>query len=692
MCKNKNIILHKIKKETIMCDNHKEECGCGCGHHHKHHEKKQHEDNGCGCGHCHHDRHSHGGESSGARGYVKEFAPEILSAVLMVISLVIEWHSPWVEIFAYIVSVLPVGFPILFSTFKEWAKGDIFNEFTLMIMACAGAFLIGEYAEGVAILLFYSFGEKLEEVVSGDVRSQIKNLLGKMPKSVTVEEKGHRREIRPEEVEIGATVVTKPGDSVALDGKLISTHGADFNTAAITGESMPRFIDTGGEVSAGFIPVDREVKVEVRRAYSDSSMSRIMQMIEDASSHRAPSETILRKITRWYTPIVFAAALLLFVIPWIVGLSSSSFTFEWSVWLRRSLVFLVCSCPCALIVSIPLTYFASIGIASKKGILFKGHDSLDKLRLIDTLMLDKTGTVTTGKFHVEQIVNRSGLSDESLIGIAASLERSSNHPLASAVMEYSGRQQIKLPETGDVKTERHGISGMVAGQKIVIGSDRIMKAHGIETGMNDTDATTIFIAIDGKFAGFLTLSDTLKEGAAEAVKGLHDSGVESVGIISGDIQSAVDKIKRESGSDFGMGGLLPEDKQKYISDLRKAGKRVAFAGDGINDAPALAAADAGIAMGTAGTDLAIESAQIVIAGDDLNKILEGRNISRQVKSVIIENVTFAFGVKLCVMILGAFGIASLWAAVFADTGVTVVTVLWTLYRLKIWELTKKARK
>lgn len=672
MCKG-FLLISRHKSRTMAKENsHKENDGC-CGN--------------CSCSHNH--GHDHHEETS----KLKMFLPEILSAVLMVVSLCIEWTSESAEIFAYIVSVLPVGFPILASTFKEWREGDFFNEFTLMIVACVGAFLIGEFPEGVAILLFYSIGEKLEDIVSGDVKGQIKRLLGKMPKEAAVIKDGTRSAKRPEEVSIGEVIAVKPGENVPLDGILISEGGASFNTAAITGESVPRFYEKGSEVFSGIIPIDTEVFIRTNKPYADSSMKRIMEMIEDASSHRAPSETILRKITRWYTPVVLGAAVLLFVIPWIVGLCSSSFTFEWYIWLKRSLVFLVCSCPCALIVSIPLTYFASIGIASSKGILFKGHDSLDAMRKVDTVLLDKTGTVTTGDFHVEEIKSLHNYAPDFLLQYVASIEQSSSHPLAEAILREAGRLNVSLLEPSYVKTEPHGMSAGINGKNFIIGSNRIFERHSIpydETG-NEKGGTRIYIAIDGKAEGMIILSDTVKSGVADAVSKLKKSGVSTIGILSGDDLEAVEKARTEINADFAKGKLLPADKNEIIGKLKREGHKVAFAGDGINDAPALAASDVGIAMGNLGTDLAIESASMVIAGDDLRKIDEGIDISRKVKNVIIENVGFAFGVKLTVMILGAFGIASLWAAVFADTGVTVVTVLWTLYRLRIWELKKKPK-
>lgn len=644
------------------------------------------------CEHCHghNHEHRHGHDHGHDSHWWSGFVPEFITLVLFIAALLIPWSADWMRLTAFVVALIPVGLPILRSTFGEWRHGDIFNEFTLMVMASIGAFVIGEYPEGVAVLLFYSVGEKLEDVVSGDVKGQIRRLLGKMPKQATVIENGQRHTVSPEQVKPGMVIAVKPGENVPLDGELISDHDVDFNTAAITGESLPRTYTKGMAVTSGIIPLDREVCIRVTHEWNDSSMTRIMQMIEDASAHRAPSETVLRRITRWYTPVVFAAAILLFIIPWIVGLISQSYDFEWASWLRRSLVFLVCSCPCALIVSIPLTYFTSIGIASKRGILFKGHDSLDAIRRADTVMFDKTGTVTTGEFHVDKVTVIGTHQEDDILATAAAVEQTSTHPLARAIVAEAKGRGIPVAEATDVKSVEHGMTAKVAGHDIRIGSGRFMERAGIDFSGHVSGDTSVLVAIDGKPAAVIELEDTVKPGVREAITALHRHGVRQVGILSGDATGAVEKAASEVGADFNEAELLPADKLRIIKDIRREGHTVAYAGDGVNDAPALAAADIGIAMGNLGTDIAIESAGVVIAGDDLRKISEGMDISRKVKHVIIENVTFAFGVKLLVMVLGAFGIATLWAAVFADTGVTVITIIWTLYRLKVWQLRKNS--
>lgn len=653
--------------------------------------------NSCGCGKCSHTEHAHGHHhehhghtaDNRVRGFLRLFLPEILTSVLLIISVIVPWaNEPW-RVLAFIIAIFPVGIPIVRATFREWIHGDIFNEFTLMVIASIGAFLLKEYPEGVAVLLFYSIGEKLEDVVSGDVKGEIKKLLGKMPRYATVVTGDNRELVNPEEVMPGSIIAVKPGESIPLDGVLLSENDEEFNTAAITGESIPRSYSEGDKVMSGIIPLNREVKVKVTHAWKDSSMSRIIKMIEDASAHRAPSESILRKITRWYTPVVFGAAILLCLVPWIVSLTAASFEYEWETWFRRSLVFLVCSCPCALIVSIPLTYFASIGIASKKGILFKGHDSLDAVRNTEVMLFDKTGTITTGEFSIESIEAYNGHTPDELLIIAAAVERESSHPLALAVVKEASKHMSELPKVTDITTIPHGIKAIYGGKEILLGSDRLMKSEHIPFGKYTPEATSILIAIDNVAAGIIKLTDTIKDGVKDTFKRLHKQGVSSIGILSGDSEAAVSKTADSVGADYYKAALLPDDKQIIIKDQKLSGKIVAFVGDGVNDGPALATSDIGIAMGNLGTDIAIESARVVIAGDDLEKISEGIDISNKVKHVIIENVVFAFGVKLLVMTVGAFGIATLWAAVFADTGVTVITILWTLYRLKIWQLKKK---
>lgn len=632
------------------------------------------------CEHCH-DHHS-------------TYKVEIFSALLLVITLILE-HTGILsrvadacsislditEITLYLVALIPVGLPVVREMVESWTKGSFMNEFTLMVAATVGAFVIGEYPEGVAVLLFYSFGEKLEDSASDDVKRRIKALLGKLPDEATVKENGTLRKVSPKDLKHGSILVVKPGERVAIDAKLMGDHDVEFDTSAITGESVPRAYKPGEEISSGMIPVDQAIEVKTLRAFSDSSMSRIMKMIEEAQATKSPTENLLRRITKWYTPVVFILALLVFFVPWIIDIANGN-TFEWMKWLRRSLVFLVCSCPCALVVSIPLSYFASLGNASRRGLLFKGSKYVDGMRDVDTVVFDKTGTLTTGKFHISAISAAEGIDKNRVLSVAAALDTESNHPLAEAILSQAKADGIKEPTASDVKTVSHGITGMIEGKKAAAGSRTLMHRLKIDVPAANSDATEICVALNGKYIGSIYLLDTVKPEAADAIRRLHDLGIRSVEILSGDREEAVKRVAKEIGADKSHASLLPEDKKNIISKLIQQGHKVAFVGDGINDAPAIAAANVGVAMGTLGTDVAMQSSDVVIAGDNLEKLPEAIRLARKVRRVVTENVTFAIGVKALVMILGAFGIASLWAAVFADTGVTLITILWTLLRLR----------
>lgn len=615
------------------------------------------------------------------------YRSEIFSAALMVVALLLTHFgvfrkldpvgTDWFELAVYIIAVLPVGIPVVREMFASWRSGSVMNEFTLMVAAAVGAFCIGEYPEAVAVLLFYSFGEKLEDGASDDVRRRIKALLGRLPDEATVVEGTEVRKVKPEKVAVGSVIRVLPGEKVPVDGKLLGDQRIEFDTSAITGESVPRGYVPGEEISSGVIPVDHAVELRTVRPFSESSMSRIMKMIEDAQASKSPTETMLRRITRWYTPTVFVLAALLITVPWIVSLCGGP-AFDWSQWFRRSLVFLVCSCPCALVVSIPLSYFCSLGAASRKGLLFKGSKYVDSMRKVDTVAFDKTGTLTTGKFHISSI---SAENPEETLKLAAEIDSESAHPLAKAICAEAARRGINLGKAANVTTVPHGITGEAEGKKVAVGSPSLMEKLGVKLPVRNGEGSEICVAADGKYIGSLFLMDTLKPEALQAIRELHSLGVKDVEILSGDREEAVAHVARELDADGYKAGLLPADKQQAINAMRQRG-RVVFVGDGINDAPAIAASDVGVAMGTMGTDIAMQSAEVVIAGDNLEKLPDAIRLARKVRRVVVENVSFALGVKAVVMILGAFGIASLWAAVFADTGVTLITILWTLLVLR----------
>lgn len=668
--------------------NHSHDHSHDHGHNHDHghsHDHSHNHDHGC----C----HCHGGECrSGFSGFVADFRKEIISGLLLIIGVILNSTGVFDRIYSgepnlaalifFVIATLPVAVAVVADAWECWRRGDFMNEFTLMLAAAVGAFLIGEYPEAVAVLLFYSLGERLEGRASDDVRKRVRSLLGRLPSVAhVVAPDGSVSDLSPEKVEAGSKLTVHPGEKVPIDGRLESDCEVEFDTSAITGESVPRAFAPGDEVMSGMIPIDREVTLTTLRPFSDSSMSRIMAMIEESSAKKSPTETLLRRITRWYTPLVFTLAALLIAVPWFVSLFSASFQFEWITWFRRALVFLVCSCPCALVVSIPLSYFAAIGAASRRGLLFKGSKYLDILRKVDLVAFDKTGTITTGEFHIASVIPQGDTAPDQLLAVAAAVDMESAHPLAKAVVAEARRRELQLPEVVDVKTIPHGMSASLSGKKVLVGSSTLMKSEGVEVGdLSSDNGTLIHVAVDDTWIGTLSLLDNIKPEAADAISELHRLGVKQVVVLSGDRQEAVARVSKEVGADSFKAALLPADKRAFMDS---ADGTTLFVGDGINDAPAMAASDIGVAMGTMGSGMAMQTADVVVAGDRLDRVPRAISIGRKVRRVVVENVVFALGVKAAVMILGAFGIATLWAAVFADTGVTLLTILWTIVALRV---------
>ncbi|WP_055221868.1 heavy metal translocating P-type ATPase [Bacteroides thetaiotaomicron] len=578
----------------------------------------------------------------------------------------------------YIVAYLPVGLPVMKEAWESIKDKDYFSEFTLMFVATLGAFYIGEYPEGVAVMLFYSVGELFQEKAVDKAKRNIGALLDVRPEEAAVVRDGRVIIENPQNVKVGETIEIKTGGRVPLDGMMLNEVAA-FNTAALTGESVPRSIRMGEEVLAGMIVTDKVIRIKVIRPFDKSALARILELVQNASERKAPAELFIRKFARVYTPIVIGLAVLIVLLPFIYSLITPQFLFTFNDWLYRALVFLVISCPCALVVSIPLGYFGGIGAASRLGILFKGGNYLDAVTKINTVVFDKTGTLTKGTFEVQSCNCESGVSEEELIRMIASVESSSTHPIAKAVVNYAGQRDIELSSVTDSKEYAGlGLEAAVNGIQVLAGNGRLLSKFQIEYPpelLSITD-TIVVCAIGNKYAGYLLLSDSLKEDARIAIQNLKALGIQNIQILSGDKQSIVSNFAEKLGISEAYGDLLPDGKVKHLEELRQhTENQVAFVGDGMNDAPVLALSNVGIAMGGLGSDAAIETADVVIQTDQPSKVAEAIKVGKLTRRIVWQNISLAFGVKLLVLILGAGGLATLWEAVFADVGVALIAIM-----------------
>lgn len=607
----------------------------------------------------------------------KTYIPITITVVIFLCGIVLDYFKTDffkgnMRLLWYIVAYLPVALPSFKNAGTALAQKDFFNEFTLMIVATLGAFLIGEYPEAVAVMLFYTIGEMFQNSAVQKARKNIKSLLDVRPDSASVIRNGSISVVNPESVAIGEFVQVKAGEKIPLDGKMLTAKGS-FNTSALTGESVPRTIREGEPVLAGMVNLNSVIDLRVEKKYEDSSLARVLEMVQEASSRKSKTELFIRRFARIYTPIVFALALAITIIPSFIV---SDYLF--SDWLYRALVFLVISCPCALVISIPLSYFGGIGAASHNGILFKGANYLDLIAKVNTVVIDKTGTLTEGVFQVQKI--ESVYPDkEKMIEYAVALESKSNHPIAKAMLEY---HPDILPYDFNIENVEeiagHGMKGLVNGKDVLAGNTKLMKLHKIkyEQKIDDIKETVVIVAINKEYAGFFVISDKVKKDSWNAISRLKKLGIKTTVIMSGDKKSIVDDLADELNIDFSYGDLLPEDKVYHIEKLKKNSDNiVAFVGDGINDAPALAISDVGIAMGGMGSDAAVEISDVVIQTDHPSKIATAIQIARSTRAIVIQNIVFALGVKSLIMILGAFGIASMWEAVFADVGVSLIAIL-----------------
>ena len=582
----------------------------------------------------------------------------------------VQWfQNTWIRLLWYLAAWLPTGLGVLREAIEEAREGEFFSEFLLMTVASIGAFAIGEYPEAVAVMALYCIGEALQDRAVSRARGNIKSLIAFRPDHAVIVEGDLHKTVEPAEVKVGDIVEVKPGERVPIDG-ILTGEAAAFDTAALTGESVPRVIEPGNEVLAGMIASESVVRLKAMRPASESAVSRILHLVEEATERKSPAELFIRRFARIYTPIVVGLAALVVAMPWVYSLVVPSFEYHFIQWLHRALVFLVISCPCALVISIPLSYFAGIGAASRRGILFKGSNYLDAIARVDTVVFDKTGTLTTGQFAVSHV---EGLTEEQVATVAA-IEKDSNHPIAHAINKHCKPAQVQVSDLRNIVG--FGLSALVDGKKWLAGTLRLLEREGVEVPekVAEVVGTVVAVAIEGHYAGYIMLSDMPKEDAALGVGALNGLGIETV-MLSGDKQALAEQVAHQLGIRQAHGDLLPQDKVAHIERLKQGARQVAFVGDGINDAPVLALSDVGIAMGGLGSDMAVETADIVIQTDQPSRVSEAVTIGRRTRRIVTQNIALAIGVKVLVMVLGVLGIANLWEAVFADVGVALLCVL-----------------
>jgi Cd2+/Zn2+-exporting ATPase len=621
--------------------------------------------------HSHDDGHNHSSNSSKIKAYI----PAIISFTMLIIGIALDYFDvtffkDWIRIIWYGITYLPVGLPVVKEGWESIKKGDVFTEFFLMSIATIGAFIIGEYPEGVAVMLFYAVGELFQNAAVNRAKGNIKALLDVRPNEALVYRNNDYVSVSPETVEIGEKVQVRVGEKIPLDGILLSEKGS-FNTAALTGESKPDTIVKGEKVFAGSINLDGVIEIETTKEFKDSSIARILDMVQNATARKSKTELFIRKFARIYTPIVVFLAIGVTFLPYFFV---DDYVFR--DWLYRALIFLVISCPCALVISIPLGYFGGLGAASKNGILFKGASFLDALTKVNTLVMDKTGTVTKGVFKIKEI-KAFGWDEKELVKYLMAMEEQSTHPIAKAILEYKAEgKDYKASEVSEIAGK--GLKGIVNDKTVLVGNKALMIANNINV-LEETETiveSIVLVSIDNAFAGYVVIADELKEDAKETITALHKVGINNIMMLSGDKDSITQKIASELNIEIAKGDLLPEDKLNEVETLKKNPEnKIAFIGDGINDAPVLAASDVGIAMGGLGSDVAIETADVIIQTDQPSKVVRAIKIARSTRKIVWQNIILAFGVKLIVLILGAGGLATMWEAVFADVGVALLAIL-----------------
>ena len=582
----------------------------------------------------------------------------------------------WACMLIFLVPYGIIGYDIVFKAVRNIAHGQVFDENFLMLVATVAAFCIGEYSEAVAVMLFYQVGELFQSYAVGKSRKSITDLMDIVPEYANVEFGGEIEQVDPDDVEVGDTIIIKPGERIPLDA-VITEGETMIDTAALTGESVPRRAVVGDEVISGCINGSGTIKARVTKAFEDSTVTRILELVENAGSKKAHVENFITRFAKIYTPVVTIAAVILAVIPPL-------FDGNWGEWIARACTFLVISCPCALVISVPLGFFGGIGAASRNGILVKGGNYLEAVSSLTTVVFDKTGTLTKGEFKVSE-VRAASCSYEELLETAALAECFSNHPIAVSIREAYGKPVNPQRVGNSGETAGHGVSADVDGKHVLLGNHKLMKANGIEAEELNCAGTVVYAAADGVYLGAIVISDGIKDGSKDAITALKAAGVKRTVMLTGDRKAEADAVSAELGLDEHFSELLPADKVGMVEKLlaeRKKADRLAFVGDGINDAPVLARADVGIAMGSMGSDAAIEAADVVIMDDDLRKIPLVMRIASKTMRIVRENIVFALAVKLAVLVLGALGIANMWLAVFADVGVAVIAILNSMRTLR----------
>lgn len=660
-------IVHKFEPEVVVSlENSKsvEHVGCACSHCHegKHEHDYQHE-NEHEHEHTHEHDHRHGQEAEGKTLLIR-FG---LGGILFLAAVFLK-ETSW-SFYLFLISYGIFGYDVLLRAVKNIARGQVFDENFLMSLSTVGAIAIGEMPEAVFVMMFYQIGEAFQDYAVRRSRKSITALLDIRPDSADVITEDGIKRVHPEDVKIGEIILVKAGERIPLDGRIMEGH-ANLDTAALTGEALPRGVEPGSDVLSGCINLDGNLKVEVTRPFKDSTVMKILEMVENAAGKKSKTERFITRFARVYTPAVVGLAVALAVLPPILGFGA------FQMWFGRALIFLVVSCPCALVLSVPLSYFAGIGASSKNGILVKGGGDLDTLCHISQLVFDKTGTLTKGKFSVVEI---EGQEKEELMYLAALGEANSNHPIAEAIVqEYKKTKDISADLAVDYKElGGFGVSYILKSEQILLGNHRLMEKEKISFKPYKGIGSVVYVAKDGKYMGYIVVADTLKDNCKEALSSLRSMGVHTMTMLTGDRKENAQVMAKELGIDQFYAELLPEDKVRILDEIKakETNGKVAFVGDGINDAPVLAGADLGVAMGGIGSDAAIEAADVVLMDDDIGKLSVGIRIAKNTRVIVRQNIAFALGIKALVLVLSAVGMATMWMAVFADVGVAVLAIL-----------------